>query len=111
MITFTDAAVKHIQIMMGKNPNAIGFRLAVKKTGCNGYSYVPAVIEKMIENDISMTVQNNLNVFIDAESFSFLKEIIVDYVETEDMGLKQKRLLFKNPNEKGRCGCGESFNV
>ncbi len=110
-IQFTDAAVEHIKHMLDKNPNAVGFRLSVKKTGCSGYAYLPAIIEQTIENDIHFTAQNDLQVYIDPKATEFLQDIKVDYVADENPGLKQKRLVFINPKEKGRCGCGESFTV
>lgn len=110
-ITFTDAAVAHIKSMLAKNTNSIGFRLSIKKTGCSGYAYVPDLIEKSVENDIHFVVQDGLQVFVDSSSLQLLQDIIVDYVVDEGQGLKQKRLVFVNPKEKGRCGCGESFTI
>lgn len=110
-IQFTDAAVKHIQSMMAKMPKAAGFRLSIKKTGCSGYAYVPDIVEQGKEHDLSFTVQNGLVVFVDPNSVQYLQDVLVDYVVEEGHGLKQKRLIFVNPHEKGRCGCGESFTI
>ncbi len=110
-ITFTDAAVVHIKSMLAKNANSVGFRLSIKKTGCSGYAYVPDLIEKVIEDDLHFVVQDNLQVFVEPKSLQFLQDIVVDYVVDEGQGLKQKRLVFVNPKETGRCGCGESFTI
>ena len=110
-ITFTDAAVTHIKSMLAKSANSIGFRLSIKKTGCSGYAYVPDLIEKAIENDLHFVVQQDLQVFIDPASLQYLQDVMIDYVVEEGHGLKQKRLVFINPGEKGRCGCGESFTI
>jgi iron-sulfur cluster assembly accessory protein len=110
-VTFTDAAVKHIKKMVEQNSNNIGFRLSVKETGCSGYSYVPKVIEQAVAGDINYLVQDDLQIFVDPASLPYLNQILVDYVVEEAQGLKQKRLVFINPNEKNRCGCGESFTI
>lgn len=111
LIKFTDAAVTHIMQMMNKHVNGLGFRISIKKTGCSGYAYVPVIIDKIIPEDIHFVVQNQLAVFVDPASESFLKDVLVDYVADMTTGLKQKRLVFTNPQEKNRCGCGESFTI
>lgn len=111
IITLTHAALTHIKSMLEKQKNGVGFRLSIKKTGCSGFAYVPAIIEKTQENDIHFT-QDQLEIYIDSTSEHFLKGLVIDYVaDTNALGLKQKRLIFKNPNEKNRCGCGESFTI
>jgi iron-sulfur cluster assembly protein len=110
-VTFTDAAVTHIKKMQAQTPDSIGFRLAVKKSGCTGYAYVPAMINTVMEGDETYIVQQDLAIFIEPASLPFLQEVVVDYVVDEVAGLKQKRLVFINPNEKARCGCGESFTI
>jgi len=109
IITLTDAAITHIKHMLAKNTQGKGFRLAIKKTGCSGYAYVPDIIEHPKENDIHL-VCNDLNVYVDPECEKFVTGLVIDYV-ADNVGLKQKRLVFINPNEKNRCGCGESFTV
>ncbi|HLB57530.1 MAG TPA: iron-sulfur cluster assembly accessory protein [Gammaproteobacteria bacterium] len=109
-ISLTDAAAEHIQKILEKKLNAKGFRLSIKKTGCSGYSYVPEIIDQVKKEDIYFVAQHGLNVFIDSDSLSFVKDLVIDYVD-DDAGLKQKKLVFINPNEKNRCGCGESFTI
>ncbi len=111
VITLTDAAVSHIKSMLIKQEGGVGFRLSIKKTGCSGYAYVPEIINKTNEKDIHFT-QDELEVYVDPSSESFVKGVVIDYVsDTDTLGLKQKRLVFINPNEKNRCGCGESFTI
>lgn len=108
-ITFTEAALSYIQKML-QQKNAAGFRLSVKKTGCSGYAYVPELVVKAQVNDVILE-KNGIAIFIDAASQTLLQDIQVDYIEEEKSGLKQKRLVFTNSKEAGRCGCGESFHV
>ena len=110
-IVFTDAAVSHIKSMLEKNDKSVGFRLSIKKTGCSGYAYVPDIIEKVREDDLHFEAQDHLQVYIDPPSLDYLQDITVDFVVEEGHGLKQKRLIFINPKETGRCGCGESFTI
>lgn len=110
MITFTDAACSYIKKMLEKE-QGIAFRLSVKKTGCSGYSYLPAIVDKANPSDMHIEISQGLTVFVDPTWLHLLQGLQVDYVEEEKSGLKQKRLVFTNPNESSRCGCGESFHV
>jgi iron-sulfur cluster assembly accessory protein len=110
MVTFTDAACRYIKKMLEKE-QGIGFRLSVKKTGCSGYSYLPVVVEKANPTDVHFETANGLNIFVDVVWLHLLQGLHIDYVEEEKSGLKQKRLIFINPNESSRCGCGESFHI
>lgn len=111
MIILTDAAVNHIKTLMVKKPDAKGFRLSIKKTGCSGYAYVPEIVTTVNASDNHFIAQQSLSVYIDSASIDLLEGVTVDYVVEETQGLKQKRLVFINSREKGRCGCGESFNA
>lgn len=110
IITLTDAAREHIKKMLAQNAQGVGFRLSIKKTGCSGYAYVPDIIEQVQEQDLHF-VHDDLQVYIDPACVDLLTGIVVDYVADDNVGLKQKRLVFINPNEKNRCGCGESFTI
>ena|SRR3990167_4523105 len=110
LIKFTEAASDYIKTYVAKQ-HGVGLRLSIKKTGCSGYSYAPSVATKVNPLDTQFVLTNGVTIFIDTEWFSLLKNIEVDYIEENKSGLKQKRLVFTNPNESGRCGCGESFHV
>jgi len=111
IISITDAAVTHIKSMLAKQPGSVGFRLSIKKTGCSGYAYLPTIITEIKADDLPLVFQKELPVFIDPTCVEFVKGTVIDYVAEQTEGLKQKRLVFINPNEKNRCGCGESFQV
>ncbi len=110
IVTITAAAEAHIQQNIKKRGSGMGFRLSIKKTGCSGYAYVPDIIDNPKEKDIHMMAANGLNVYIDPECAPMIQGILIDYV-ADKTGLKQKRLVFINPNETNRCGCGESFTI
>ncbi|MDF1653525.1 MAG: iron-sulfur cluster assembly accessory protein [Coxiellaceae bacterium] len=107
ILTFTDAALEHVQQKIADKPNAIGFRLAIKETGCTGLMYVPEVIETVNEEDLLERVRG-VDVYIAYDAVDAVKGTRIDYV---DMSLGQKQLSFDNPNADSLCGCGESFNL
>lgn len=109
MITVTDAASTYIRKMMEKE-NGLGFRLSIKKTGCSGYSYVPAIINQVNSSDTIFKTRD-ISIYLDTSWLHLLQDLEIDYIEEEKSGLKQKRLVFTNAKEAGRCGCGESFHV
>lgn len=111
ILTFTDTAAEYIKEMLTQC-KSLGFRVSVKKTGCSGYSYVPAMIDQEVEGDLYYKTKSDFNLYLDPHCIEFIKGLTVDFVEENQEGrLKQRRLVFINPNEKSRCGCGESFNV
>lgn len=111
VLNFTDAAVSYIKNMIIQLQGR-AFRISIKKTGCSGYSYAPSVVNQGSEGDIYQRVQDSFDVFLDPQCVDLLKGLLVDFIEEKKEGtLKQKKLVFINPNEKSRCGCGESFHV
>jgi iron-sulfur cluster assembly accessory protein len=108
-IQISEAASSYIKMMLEKN-KGVGFRLSVKKTGCSGYSYLPAIVNEMNPNDTMVEI-DGIKLFVDTTWLHLLQELSVDYIEEDKTGLKQKRLVFTNPKEGNRCGCGESFQI
>lgn len=51
--------------------------------------------------------EKGVKLFVDSKALMFLIGTEMDYVEDK----LQSGFVFKNPNEKGRCGCGESFHT
>ncbi len=88
------------------NPDAAGIRLGVKEGGCNGMTYSMDFAEEHGPGDEVMEL-NGVSIFIDPMSTMYLVGTEMDFVE-ENFGAS---FVFRNPNETGRCGCGESFSV
>ncbi|VVC74741.1 Iron-binding protein IscA [Aquicella siphonis] len=109
-ITLTEAARDYIKKMLEQKHGAV-FRLSVKKTGCSGYSYFPSLVDHANPADRAIETPEGFKVYIDTAWLDLLQGLRIDYVEENKTGLKQKRLVFTNPNESSRCGCGESFHV
>jgi len=106
MIRLTPRAEQRIKDMLSKRGKGIGIRLGVKTTGCSGLAYILEYVDQMpLDND--EYAFTGFFVFIDKKSAVYLSGLEVDYVKN---GLNEG-FEFRNPNEKDRCGCGESFRV
>ena len=106
-IHFSEAAIKHVIAYLDKHTDYLGVRLAVKKTGCSGLSYVVDYVKEPVDTDLKLALTENYSVWVDKSSYPFLHNMDVDYVK---QGLNFK-FVFNNPNQTGQCGCGESFTV
>jgi iron-sulfur cluster assembly accessory protein len=106
-ITLTEAAAERVRALVARAEKPVlGLRVGIKKQGCSGLSYVVeyATDRRKFEDVVE---DKGVTVFIDPAATMFLIGSQMDYVEdTFNTGF-----VFKNPNEKGRCGCGESFTV
>ncbi|MEM7679584.1 MAG: iron-sulfur cluster assembly accessory protein [Pseudomonadota bacterium] len=109
-ITITDKAAQHIKSLVTKAPDGTqGLRLNVKSTGCSGNSYEMEYIkaDESLDGD-DVFEHNDASIYIPKIHSWMLFGMTVDFV-TDDLG--NARFDFINPNESGRCGCGESFHV
>ena len=106
MLTLTDRAAKKIQQVISKRGKGIGIRLGVRTTGCSGLAYVLEYVDTPKSEDKCIEC-NGCQLFVDPKSCVYLEGITVDYVRN---GLNEG-FEFNNPNERDRCGCGESFRV
>lgn len=109
-IQLTESAKEHIKRLLDKQ-GGIAFRLSIKKTGCSGYSYVPSIVNEISPEETVLNEIADFPVLIDTQYADLLQTLRIDLVEENNMGLKQKKLMFVNPKESGRCGCGESFHI
>jgi len=107
MITVTDTARQKIKKLLEKR-GGVGIRLGVKTTGCSGLAYtLEYVDEYKVEIGVTNFAQPDFVVLADAKSLAYLDGMTVDWIrEGLNEGFK-----FSNPNERDRCGCGESFRV
>ena len=105
MITLTEAATNKIKKLLSTR-GGVGIRLGVRTTGCSGLAYVLEYVDKPTPDDQCFNCQG-CSLFLDPKSSVYLTGMIVDYVRS---GLNEG-FEFRNPNEKDRCGCGESFRV
>lgn len=106
MITLTESAADKVKKQLENRGTGLGVRISVKTTGCSGLSYVLEFVDTPRLEDMSF-VSYGIHVFVDPKSLVYVDGVEMDWVRN---GLNEG-FDFKNPNEKARCGCGESFTV
>ena len=107
-IMLSKKAIIHIKKTIERRGSGIGFRLAVKQTGCSGYMYQPEIVDAAQEGDLEVFNDDGLIVFLDPAALPIVKGTYIDFVSKE-FGMDQ--LEYDNPNADSLCGCGESFNL
>lgn len=106
-IRITDAAAKRINEIVAKAAKPVlGVRVGVSNKGCSGKSYMVEYAQELRKFE-DMVEHNGAKVFIDPKAVMYLLGSELDYRESK----MESGFVFTNPNEKGRCGCGESFSV
>ena len=106
MITVTNTAANRIRKNLEKRGKGMGIRLGVKTTGCSGLAYVLEYVDELSPADTAFE-QDGFVIVVDPKSLLVMDGLEVDYVR---QGLNEG-FEFNNPNEKDRCGCGESFRI
>ncbi|MCZ4281948.1 iron-sulfur cluster assembly accessory protein [Kiloniella laminariae] len=108
LITLTDAAAARVKKLIDQSPEdgVLGLRVGISTKGCSGLSYVVeyAHEQKKFEDVVE---DKGVKIFIAPTAVMYLIGSEMDFVEDKF----QSAFVFSNPNEAGRCGCGESFHV
>lgn len=107
LFTVTPAALKQVRTLLDKREKpSLGIRVGVRSRGCSGLSYTLEFCDDVNPAD-EVVEAEDLKIFIDPKAVMFVVGTEMDFVEEK----MQSGFVFQNPNEKGRCGCGESFHV
>jgi len=128
-LIITPTAASRIQFLIDQHNNkdttssdnddgpAVGIQLGTKKRGCNGLSYTLNYAysnhSTNHKRDECMTISlpnldgDGLKVYVEPMALMNVIGTTMDYVDDE----MSSEFVFTNPNSKGECGCGESFNV
>jgi iron-sulfur cluster assembly protein len=107
-IEVTETAARRIRMLMEKQGMTEGgLRVGVKGGGCSGLSYTFAWEKEARTGDEVIQGPEGTMIFVDKKSLLYLNNTVLDY----DTSLMSKGFVFQNPNAKGTCGCGTSFQV
>jgi iron-sulfur cluster assembly protein len=102
----SDAAAERLRALYSKGEGGKLLRIAVSTKGCSGMSYDMSWVDAPGATDEIVT-DKDLTVLVDRKATLFLIGTTMDY----EVKALSAGFTFVNPNEKGRCGCGESFHV
>lgn len=109
-LIISDECLKQIKKLLEQRSEPCeGIRISVRTRGCSGLSYTIeyALKDQNITKYDDVVIKDGISVFIDPKVSMFLIGSEMIYTEEE----LKSGFDFVNPNEKGRCGCGESFNA
>jgi iron-sulfur cluster assembly protein len=107
VMSVTPAAALQVKALIDKRgKETAGIRIGVRTKGCSGLSYTLEYADKQEPMD-EVVETEGVKLLIDPKASLFLIGTVMDYEEEK----LKSGFVFKNPNEKGRCGCGESFHV
>lgn len=105
-VTLTASAARHVAGFLANRGHGEGVRVGIKTSGCSGLGYVLEFVDDVADEDMVFE-SFGVKVIVDPKSLVYLDGTEMDYVrEGLNEGFK-----FHNPNQKGECGCGESFTV
>lgn len=105
-ITLTETAAQRVQSFLQNRGKGIGLRLGVKTSGCSGMAYILEFADEIQAED-TVFENRGVKVIVDPKSLIYLDGTELDFIKE---GLNEG-FKFNNPNEKDRCGCGESFTI
>ncbi len=106
VMSLTDAAADRLRGLYAKGEHGKLLRIGVKTKGCSGLAYDLSWTDEPAPTDEVIT-DKDVTVLIDRKATLFLIGTVMDY----EVKAMTAGFTFTNPNEKGRCGCGESFHV
>lgn len=106
MIHVTPRAASRIATNLDRRGQGVGIRLGVRTTGCSGLAYVLEYVDSPKESDLVFDSEG-FKIVVDPRDLPIIDELTVDYVR---QGLNEG-FDFINPQERDRCGCGESFRI
>ena len=106
-LSVTESAAQRIRTLLAKRGKpSLGIRVGVRSRGCSGLTYTLEYADEKGKFD-ELVEDKGVTILIDPKATMFILGTEMDFVEDK----LQSGFTFRNPNEKGRCGCGESFHV
>ena len=107
IMSLTDAAAARInEIIEDSETPVTGVRVGVKNAGCAGMAYTLSYVNEPVQGDDHVE-EKGVHVFVEPKATLFLLGTVMDFEET----VLSSGFTFKNPNQTGECGCGESVQL
>jgi iron-sulfur cluster assembly protein len=106
LMRLSDAAAERLRALYSKGREGMLLRISVSTKGCSGMSYQMNWVEAPGPGD-EIVIDKDLTILVDRKASLFLIGTEMDY----EVQALTSGFTFHNPNEKGRCGCGESFHI
>ncbi|MCH8080975.1 MAG: iron-sulfur cluster assembly accessory protein [Proteobacteria bacterium] len=107
ILSITDKAAEHMKTLLKRRGKpSLGLRFGTEQKGCSGLGYVVDFVDDPDPEDEVIEIKG-VCIYIERASLVNIMGSKIDYEE----GNFSSGFVFINPNEKSRCGCGESFNV
>jgi iron-sulfur cluster assembly protein len=107
IMSLTDAAVERInEIIEDSDKPVIGVRVGIRNAGCAGVAYTMDYVTEAVAGDDHVE-DKGVDVYLDPKATMFLLGTVMDFEETK----MSSSFTFKNPNQTGACGCGESVQL
>lgn len=107
IITITEGALSHVkELLENRGRPSYGLRIGIKSGGCSGLTYEVEYADEKGKYDEELKI-DDIKILIDPKAVMYILGTEMDYMETDF----KSGFVFNNPNEKGKCGCGKSFNI
>ena len=97
--------MEHLRALLNQ-PEPKLIRIGVRNRGCSGLTYNLEYVDKPGKFD-ELVEQDGVKVLIDSKALFSIVGSEMDWLDDK----LSSKFIFKNPNSKGTCGCGESFMV
>lgn len=106
IVTITEKAAARVKALLDKEPGTIGLRLGTEAYGCSGLGYTMNLVSEAQDGDTAIS-EHGVTVYVAGDALQQVKGTTMDWEDD----IFATGFKFTNPNETGRCGCGESFTV
>lgn len=108
MITLSDTAARRVKSQLEKRGHGLGITIGVRGAGCSGMAYKLEYVDELPDSGEFMSFNSHgVIIFVSQRDLVYLDGLTMEWKRE---GLKEG-FEFVNPNERNRCGCGESFQV
>lgn len=108
MISLTPLAAERVKTYLARRGQGLGVKIGVRTTGCSGLAYFLEYVDiEPSKQGHVLYESNGVKIWVDSKSLPYINGMEMDWVK---QGLNEG-FDFVNPNERDRCGCGESFRI